>query len=107
MRVSPDAFRFLSQGIVGGGFTETKFKAHVGVSPEVTFQTWELITRKPKHSKPKHLLWALLFAKLYSTEEVLAGMVGVTRKTFRKWSWKFLKKIAMLKSIVVRGMFVG
>ena len=33
---------------------------------------------------PVHLLWALLFLKVYSTEEVNAGRVKTDEKTFRE-----------------------
>lgn len=55
------------------------------LEPTVNFQSGAL---------PKHLLWSLLFLKLYSTEEVHCALVGwPTRKTFRKWSWFFLSQI--------------
>lgn len=53
---------------------------------------------------PKHLLWAMLFLKLYSTEEVHCALVGwPTRKTFRKWTWFFLGVMdAVLSADVIK-----
>lgn len=49
-----------------------------------------------------HLLWALVFLKVYSTEEVHCRIVGwPSPKTFRKWSWYFVGKIAELKDEVI------
>ena len=52
---------------------------------------------------PKHLLWALILMKVYSTEEIHCSIVGWPhRETFRKWSWYFVKKIAGLKGEVIK-----
>lgn len=52
---------------------------------------------------PKHLLWSLLFLKVYSTTAVHCRIVGwVDPKTFRKWSWHFLEKIASLKDDIIQ-----
>lgn len=49
-----------------------------------------------------HLLWALVFLKVYSTEDVHCRLVGIKDpKTFRKWSWYMLSKIAGLKGSVI------
>ena len=53
-------------------------------------------------SKPKHLLWALVFLKVYSTTMVHCRIVGwPDAKTFRKWSWYFVELIAALKPDVI------
>ena len=57
-----------------------------------------------KRGKPQcqYLLYALLFLKVYSTEEVHCSIVGwPSAKTFRKWSWFFINKIAELKEDVI------
>lgn len=45
---------------------------------------------------PIHLLWALMFLKLYCTESVFAALCGCNEKTFRKWIWKVIIIIAEL-----------
>jgi hypothetical protein len=74
----------------------------------------------------KHLLWALLLLKQYSTEIVLSGKVGVDEKktsenglgtnsteivlsgkvgvdekTFRKWAWHYVSGISKLGNKLV------
>ena len=61
-------------------------------------------TIKPIHKgvKPVHLLWALLFMKVYAEESIHAGLVGgVDEKTFRKWVWIFVQEISYLEDEVV------
>jgi hypothetical protein len=47
------------------------------------------------NAKRKHLLWALVFLKVYATsEEVHCAIVGWSHvQTFRKYSWYFVEKI--------------
>jgi hypothetical protein len=50
----------------------------------------------------KHLLWGLLFLKLYSTEEVHCAIVGhPTKKEFRQKSWQIVEMIAGLKDTII------
>ena len=82
-----------------------RFLAHFGTTPGICAYLWKTITLHPKDPSPKyfHLLWALLFLKLYETESVLAGMVGgVDEKTLRKWVWFMLEKIDGLKPRIIR-----
>ena len=46
--------------------------------------------------QPKHLLWALLFLKVYNTEEVNSSIVGCNEKTFRKWTWKVIEGLSKM-----------
>jgi DDE superfamily endonuclease len=83
------------------------FRGFFGAPVEVVADIWNrilpLIHDEYKASaKPKHLLWALVFIKIYSTEEVHCRIVGwPDPKTFRKWSWYFLQKIANMKDDVI------
>jgi len=71
-----------------------------GVSSLVCYSIWESIYEKlPYSSKPKHLLWALIFLKNYSTEKVHSIIAGCDVKTFRKWSWEYVGYIACLKTV--------
>lgn len=56
----------------------------------------------PKGYRFKHLLWALMFLKVYGTEHVLAGKIGVDEATYRNHVWTVVKAIASLKLQVVR-----
>ena len=56
----------------------------------------------PNLSKKKHLLWALHLAKVYASESVLSSNVGSPdEKTYRKWAWLFLDRLASLSFHVV------
>ena len=51
----------------------------------------------------QYLLYALLFLKVYASEEVHCSIVGwPTTKEFRKWSWFFIQKISELKDDVIQ-----
>lgn len=102
---SPEAFRLLAKSITNTR-SERGYKAKFGASPDVCCDLWErLQPTRPKKSLPKHLLWAMLFLKLYATEPVLSDMVGTTRKTFRHWSWRLVQSIQKLKPRVVSQSF--
>lgn len=77
-----------------------RFMSHFGASPTQCSQIWILL-KVPKNGRYKHLLWALLKLKVYSTEEVLSGMAGCDEKTFRKWSDKFIGALALLSTRLV------
>ena len=49
----------------------------------------------------EHLLWAMRFMKLYSTEEIHAAEVQKSEKTWRKWTWLYLEGIASVTDEVV------
>lgn len=58
---------------------------------------------KAAGANPKHLLWALVFLKVYSTTLVHCRIVGwPDPKTYRKWSWLFVRRIANLKDDIIR-----
>ena len=53
-----------------------------------------------EEASPKHLLWALMFLKQYNTQSFTASIVDVDEKTYRKWVWKVIKKIADIDFLV-------
>jgi uncharacterized protein (DUF2336 family) len=55
---------------------------------------------------PRYLMWALLLLRTYNREEVLATMAGVDEKTFRKWAWKLVERLAQLQKLVSGGELV-
>ena len=63
----------------------------------------------PRGVKPVHLLWALMFLKLYCSESVLCTLASegdaVDEKTLRKWVWLFLPAIADIASDVVSSAY--
>lgn len=84
-----------------------RFRSWFGTPPHVVAIVWAGLAltgwlRSVSKPKPKHMLWALLFLKTYSTEPTLASRVGgVDEKTFRKWTWLYLEGIAGLASKAV------
>jgi len=82
-----------------------RFHAFFGTTPFICSLLWALIqprTCMPRGYEPKHLMWALLFLKVYATEPVHRRLAGCPdEKTFRKWAWYFIHGIARLENIVV------
>lgn len=75
-----------------------KFRAFFGTSPMVCVAVWDiLLMRRSKKSKPENLLWALMFLKQYNIESLNSAMVGVSEKTFQKWSHTFIQFIANMQ----------
>ena len=73
------------------------FRSLFGVTPYVCSVLWDLLrTNMPQASRPIHLLWALLFPKVYGSETTHRTIARVDAKTFRKWSWYFVRLLADL-----------
>ena len=103
------------------GEFERRWMSSFGTTPVVCAILWRRIdpersfkglSGKQTHQyvKPIHLLWTLLFLKVYGTESVMRSMVGtkeepVTEKTFRKWTDLFVRAISFLESDVVSLLF--
>ena len=51
-----------------------------------------------------HLLWTLLFLKMYGTVDTMSRICKVDPVTYRKWTWLFLEKIAELHYTVVSNL---
>ena len=89
---------------------DRRFRSHFGTTPSICTIIWERLD--PYHTieleyrgvKVKHLLWALMFMKMYCAEHIHASLAGVDEKTFRKWSWIFIDAIAGLEYEVVRSI---
>jgi hypothetical protein len=78
---------------------ERNFKANFGASLQVAYLLWcwlDVNNEGPQGGQVHHMLWTLMFLKVYATYDVLASRVGVHRDTYRKWVWLFLDKIAWL-----------
>ena len=96
----------LSQNKKVGGVTNAQkehrqFRSLFGCSPEIVAEIWFRIAPRggeislKKGAEPRHLLWALLFMKVYANEDVLCSMVGgVDNKTFCFWTRYFIRIIA-------------
>ncbi len=86
------------------------FKEYFGVSMTIVLAVWNLLNEHniiPEKGEIKHLLWALVFLKVYPKQGPVCSLVGGTKgsidpKTFWKWVWKFIFKIELLDEVVVR-----
>jgi len=61
--------------------------------------------------RPKHLLWAIHFMKVYPKLSLGCSAVGasagaVDPKTHRKWVWAFIDAVANLVNVVVSKITV-
>ena len=77
-----------------------RFRGNFGTTPAICVILWDMITpdeNMPKGFKCCHLLWALMFLKLYASEHVLCSMAECDEKTFRKWAWLFVFALADLE----------
>jgi hypothetical protein len=87
---------------------DRRFRELFGCGPLVALALWTLLSENdliPSKGIVRHMLWGLLFLKTYATETLLCQMSGVKdKKTFRKWSWKFVEAIAMLEPIIVSNV---
>jgi hypothetical protein len=76
-----------------------KFRSLFGCSPLVCSTMYNklveqnLVTEK---DRVLHLMWALVFLKLYSSENALCTLLKCSEKTLRKWVWYFLDKCSQI-----------
>ncbi len=101
---------------VGAGMTETRhFREFFGTSVLIVEKVWELLEKDsllPEGGRPKHLLWALHFMKVYPKQSPGCSAVGasagaVDPKTHCKWVWAFINAVANLDDVVVSNHSVG
>lgn len=94
----PKAFEIAAEDLIGDSNpsqSHQKYVAHFGVDSLVTAKIWDMTKPSlPTKVKPKHLLWALMFMKVYNSELVFASWAGVTPKTYRKYCWMIIEAIA-------------
>ena len=85
-------------------------------SGAVRLVAWDLISvpcdaeDDLSHARPEHMLWALLFLKIYGNETEMATLCGadkgsIDEKTFRKWTYIFVRRMACLLLDVVSFSF--
>ena len=77
-----------------------RFSALFGATPIACNRAWKMIENYlPPGCLPKHLLWAMIFIKIYATEHVNATITESDEKTFRKWVWIILNSSSNLKLV--------
>lgn len=77
-----------------------RFIAMFGVTPKICSLLWNFVLPfLSTDCSPCHLLWALMFLKCYSTEEINRSIVMCDEKTFRKYTWMLIKCISRIKVV--------
>lgn len=111
--IDEETFRRLGNEIMGrrnGRYAaqcteKRRFHAFFGTTPFICALLWAMIEPSrtlPRGYHPKHLLWALMFMKVYASEPVHRRLAGnPDEKTFRKWVWLFVHAIEGLEQSVV------
>lgn len=83
---------------------DRQFREFFGCGPAVTVKLWSLLmlhAMVPGSNVP-HMLWALMFMKMYSKETTLCALAGgIDAKTLREWTWPLISAIASLAPYVV------
>ena len=72
--------------------------------PEIFSQLWNAplgLGGVVRGGKPAHILWACLFLKMYTMNDVLSALIGADPNTFRKWTWLFIEAMSYLEADVV------
>ena len=87
------------------GTEDRRLKAFFGANVLVIIDAWSRmkgIRLIPEGGMLFHFLWALMFMKLYESENASCGHAGgVDAKTFQKWVWPFIFALAELEATVV------
>ena len=81
------------------------FRSHIGCSFEVCADAWSRMVARdslPQDAKPKHLIWTLMYLKLYDTQRRSSVVLNSDSKTIRKWKCIILKALFDIKDTVVR-----
>jgi len=85
------------------GIVSERFLSLFGVTLSVATIIWGKLEGKLEtESKTEHLLWSLLRLRTYATGDVCATIVNVDSKTFRKWSRRFIEKLAGLCMVCMK-----
>jgi len=84
---------------------DERIRSFFGASIVVLVDLWGRLGEQGLEggARLKHMLWALTSLKVYASTEVLCAIVGwPSRKTFSKWAWYFVERIAGLKNLLIR-----
>lgn len=80
---------------------EVRYISFFGVNVDVTVTAWHILQADAdndadlKKIRPNHLLWGLMFLKLYGVETELSSLAGgIDEQTFRHWSQLVVKKLS-------------
>jgi len=115
--ISCNNFAILGGEIMGfcGNYEGERFSrcfcSWFGLQPMMCAIIWSNLVsskwvKRLHNCHPKHLLWAMLFLKCGSSEDVRALQVGADRKTVRKWVWFVVEGIASLDRTIVSVNYI-
>ena len=79
-----------------------RFSSAFGVQEDVAKYIWRTVLKKHHGIKPVHMLWALMFLKLYEPEAAAIQRWKTNRTTYRKYVWIVVNLIALQKTKKVR-----
>ena len=84
---------------------EEEFRGFFGCPLWVFVTIWHMLEEDqllPEDGRIQHMLWALMFLKIYSSVRSLCALAGgVDKNTFMKWVWQFIEAIEALEDRVV------
>ena len=69
---------------------DAKFRHHFGCGAAVCLALWSMLVTTdllPPDAALHHLLWTLMFMKIYNATAVCNMAGGIDRKTLDKWVW--------------------
>ena len=109
MRITSSAVRLLAYEAIihrspalSRRINRRRFRANLGCSSRVCAYVWNRSVAKgilPPGFLPTHMLWTLVFLKLYCCETILATLCGCDEKTLRKWVWKGIDVLGELNLV--------
>ena len=90
-------------------YTEDReFREGFGVGAITAMTAWNLLelnNHTPTSGLVMHILWVMMFIKVYSKEVTLLKMAGLKcGKKCRKWIWPFISGLGELESQVVSNL---
>jgi hypothetical protein len=84
------------------------FREFFGCGVLVCLHLWRRLIASdvlPHGGRVDHLLWTLMFLKLYTKQQALCALAGgVDKETYRTWCRRFLHAIASLEPFVVSNV---
>jgi hypothetical protein len=81
------------------------FRALFGCGDNVALLLWKELNKRhllPEGGTMTHLLWTLMFLKVYPSDSTMKTLAGADNKTIRKWLSHFIPAISSLALFLVR-----
>ena len=81
---------------------DRRYTAHFGATMHLTYVLWcllDVVNDGPVGGTIEHLLWTLMFFKMYGTNDTMAGACKCDPNTFRKWTWLFIDRMSEIDGI--------